>query len=76
MLGKLSQMLDKAVAGFASTPSYERGLAYLETMRELYAECGRPEDFDAYVEEVRTTHKPKRNLMKLMTALDPVKSTS
>ena len=47
-----------------------------ETMRELYAESGRPEDFDAYVEEVRTAHKPKRNLMKLMAALDPVKSTS
>ena len=47
-----------------------------ETMRALYTECGQPEDFDAYVEEVRTTHKPKRNLMKLMTALDPVKSTS
>ena len=46
-----------------------------ETMRELYAETGCPEDFEAYVEEVRTTHKPKRNLMKLMAGLDPVKST-
>jgi uncharacterized Zn finger protein len=46
-----------------------------ETMRALYAESGRPEDFDAYVEEVRTPHKPKRNLMKLMAALEPVKST-
>ena len=47
-----------------------------ETMRTLYTESGRPEDFDAYVEEVRTAHKPKRNLMKLMAGLDPVKSTS
>jgi uncharacterized Zn finger protein len=47
-----------------------------ETMRELYTECGRPEDFGAYVEEVRTAHKPKRNLMKLMAGLEPVKLTS
>ena len=42
-------------------------------MRELYAESDRSEDFDAYVEEVRTAHKPKRNLMKLMAGLDPAK---
>jgi hypothetical protein len=47
-----------------------------ETMRELYAESGRPKDFDAYVEEVRTAHKPKRNPMKLMAGLEPVKLTS
>jgi hypothetical protein len=41
------------------------------TLRELYAESGRPEDFDAYVEEVRTSHKPKRNLMKLMAGIAP-----
>lgn len=33
MPGELSQVLDKAVAGLASTPSYERGLAYLEAGR-------------------------------------------
>jgi len=47
-----------------------------ETMRALYAESGRLEDFDAYVEEVRTAHKPKRNLMKAMAGLEPVKSMS
>lgn len=46
-----------------------------ETMRSLYAESGRPEGFDAYVEEVRAAHKPKRNLMKLMAGLEPAKST-
>jgi len=45
-----------------------------ETMRTLYAETGRPEDFDAYVEEVRTAHKPKRNLMKLMAGLDSARA--
>jgi hypothetical protein len=44
-------------------------------MRALYAESGSPEDFDVYVEEVRTAHKPKRNLMKLMAGLEPVKLT-
>jgi uncharacterized Zn finger protein len=47
-----------------------------ETMRALFAESGRPEDFDAYVEEVRTAHKPKRNLMKLMAGLEPARSKS
>lgn len=40
-----------------------------ETMRALFAECGRTDDFDAYVDEVRTTHKAKRNLMKAMGGL-------
>jgi hypothetical protein len=47
-----------------------------ETMRALYAESGQPEDFDACVEEVRTGHKPKRNLMKLMAGLESAKSMS
>jgi len=37
-----------------------------QTIRPLFAECGRPADFDAYLAEVRTAHRPKRNLMKLM----------
>lgn len=45
-----------------------------ETMRALYAESGRPEDFDAYVEEVRAGHKAKRNLMKLMAELEPARA--
>lgn len=46
-----------------------------EAMRALYVESGHPEDFGAYVEEVRTAHKPKRNLMKLMAGLEPARST-
>jgi uncharacterized Zn finger protein len=41
-----------------------------DTMRPLFDECGRSDDFAAYVDEVRTTHKAKRNLMKLMGALE------
>ena len=37
-----------------------------QTIRPLLAECGRPQDFHGYLEGVRTAHKPKRNLMKLM----------
>jgi hypothetical protein len=40
-----------------------------QTIRPLFAECDRPEDFDAYVTTVRTAHRPKRNLMKLMDEL-------
>jgi hypothetical protein len=40
----------------------------------LYIESSRSGDFDAYVEEVRTAHKPKRNLMKLMAGLEPAGS--
>ena len=40
-----------------------------QTIRQLFAECERPADFDAYVAEVRATHRPKRNLMKAMDGL-------
>jgi hypothetical protein len=42
-----------------------------ETMRALYLECSRLADFDAYVEDVRTRHKAKRNLIKAMAGLGP-----
>jgi uncharacterized Zn finger protein len=47
-----------------------------ETMRALYMESGRSEDFDAYVGEIRAAHKPKRNLMKLMAGLEPARGLS
>jgi uncharacterized Zn finger protein len=40
-----------------------------ETIRPLFGECGRPADFPVYVDEVRTAHRPKRNLMKLIDGL-------
>ncbi|MGH2968961.1 MAG: hypothetical protein ACRDK0_07840 [Solirubrobacteraceae bacterium] len=42
-----------------------------ETIRALFSECGRAEDFAAYLDEIRATHKPKRNLMKLMADSPP-----
>jgi uncharacterized Zn finger protein len=50
--------------------SYAQAVRIIDqTIRPLFNECDRPEDFDAYLTEVRTTHKPKRNLMKLMDEL-------
>jgi hypothetical protein len=49
------------------TERREAALALLRnTIRALFAECGRPDDFAGYVAEVRASHKPKRNLMKSM----------
>lgn len=43
--------------------SYAQAVRMIDqTIRPLFAECDRPADFDAYLAEVRTTHKPKRNL--------------
>jgi hypothetical protein len=39
------------------------------TIRPLFADCDRPTDFNAYLAEVRTVHRPKRDLMKLMDEL-------
>jgi len=75
-IGVYRRHIESVIAGKDKRAYAEAVRLIDETMRALYTECGRPEDFEAYVEEVRTTHKPKRNLMKLMTALDPVKSTS
>jgi Family of unknown function (DUF6880) len=50
--------------------SYAQAVQIIDqTIRPLFDECDRPEDFDAYVIEIRRTHKPKRNLMKLMDEL-------
>jgi uncharacterized Zn finger protein len=51
--------------------AYEEAVQLIDdTIRELFTECGRPNAFGSYVEEVRTTHKPKRNLIKLMVSLE------
>ena len=38
----------------------------MDYVRNLLANAGRPEDFPPYAAGVRTAHKPKRNLMKLL----------
>ena len=39
------------------------------TIRDLFNECGQPDEFAAYLADVRTTHKPKRNLIKLLAII-------
>ena len=74
--GHTRRHVEEVIAGKDKRAYAEAVRLIDETMRALYAESGQPDDFDAYVEEVRTAHKPKRNLMKLMAALEPVKSAS
>ncbi|MBK5116423.1 MAG: SWIM zinc finger family protein [Thermoleophilia bacterium] len=60
------------VIGHKDKRAYQRAVAIIdETIRALYAECGRSEEFPEYVDGVRATHKPKRNLMKLMASSLP-----
>ncbi len=65
--------VEQTIAG-KDKRSYAEAVRLIEqTIRPLFAECGRPADYVDYIEEVRTNHRPKRNLMKLM---DQLQSTS
>jgi uncharacterized Zn finger protein len=70
-LGVYRRHVEDVIAGRDKRAYAEAVRLIDETMRALYAESGRPEDFDAYVEEVRAGHKAKRNLMKMMAGLEP-----
>lgn len=41
-------------------------VAMMAHVRTLLANAGRPDDFGSYAAAVRTFHRPKRNLMKLL----------
>ncbi len=73
-LGVYRRHVEDVIAGKDKRAYAEAVRLIDETMRALYDESGRPEDFDAYVEEVRTSHRAKRNLMKLMAGLDPARA--
>lgn len=73
-LGVYRRHVEDVIAGKDKRAYAEAVRLIDETMRALYTESGRPEDFDAYVEEVRAAHKPKRNLMKLMADLHPARA--
>jgi len=75
-LGVYRRHVENVIAGKDKRAYAEAARLIDETMRALFAESGRSEDFDAYVEEVRTAHKPKRNLMKAMAELEPTRSPS
>ena len=68
-LGVYRRQVEEVIA-HKDKRAYEAAVNLIdETMRALFAECGRTDDFAAYVDEVRATHKPKRNLMKAMGKL-------
>lgn len=73
-LGVYRRHVEDVIAGKDKRAYAEAVRLIDETMRPLYAESGQLEDFDSYVEEVRTAHKAKRNLMKLMAGLQPARS--
>ncbi len=63
------QQVERTIAG-KDKRSYAEAVRLIDqTIRPLFAKCARPEDFDAYIAEVRAAHRPKRNLMKLMDEL-------
>lgn len=49
---------------------YRDATELLATIRELMGRVGQADEFPAFLEEVRATHKRKRNLMKLLDGLE------
>jgi len=65
--------VEQTIAG-KDKRSYAEAVRLIEeTIRPLFTECGKPEGFEGYVEELRSSHRPKRNLMKLMDQLQIVR---
>jgi uncharacterized Zn finger protein len=55
------------IIGGKDKRSYAEAVRLIEEkIRPLFTECGKPDDYDGYLEEIRSSHRPKRNLMKLM----------
>lgn len=48
-----------------NNPGYQQAVELLARVRRLMSAAGRDDEFASYVAQVRTAHKPKRNLMKL-----------
>jgi uncharacterized Zn finger protein len=61
--------VEQTIAGKDKRSYAEAVRLIAETIRPLLIECGKPEDFESYLEEIRASHRPKRNLMKLMDQL-------
>jgi uncharacterized Zn finger protein len=58
--------VEQTIAGKDKRSYTEAVRLIKDTIRPLFAECGRPADLHAYLDEVRSAHRSKRNLMKLM----------
>lgn len=64
---EIKRLLDNT----GSSPDYSGVVRLVRRMRELMSRIGREREFAAYLDEIRTVYKRKRNLMKL---LDRVKT--
>lgn len=49
-----------------NNPAYEEAVFYLRKVKEAMARLNRSDEFLKYLESIRISHKPKRNLMKLI----------
>lgn len=52
--------------GQKNNRAYEEAVELLRKVKDLMGRAGQGSEFSAYLESVRTTHKPKRNFMKLL----------
>ncbi len=52
--------------GEKNNHAYAEAVELMRKVEELMARLGRSQEFPGYVASVRTAHKPKRNLMKLL----------
>lgn len=73
-LAVYSREVEDVIAGKDKRAYAQAARLIDETMRALFQECGRLADFDAYVDDVRTRHRAKRNLMKAMAGLGPARA--
>ena len=60
------QSLAESSINQKNNQGYETGVNYIRKIRTLMQQLGLQEEFVSYVQNVRITHKPKRNLMKLL----------
>jgi uncharacterized Zn finger protein len=56
--------------GRKNNHAYEEGVRLLRKVERLMDHLGRSDDFQTYVATVRSAHKPKRNVMKLLDQAD------
>ncbi len=65
---EIKRLLDNA--GYS--PDYTAVVRLVRHVRELMNRIGREEEFAAYLNELRTVYKRKRNLMKMLERVKPV----
>jgi uncharacterized Zn finger protein len=62
--------LAEAQIAVVKPSAYEQAAIYLRPMRALYGKLGRSAQWQAYLQELRTRHKAKRSLMRVLDKLE------